>query len=528
MLLCCSTELGIIYCREHLRIIGITASNTWGLLLLIVLMGYGLVELPRTAWNKSVPGHVLSHTFFKIAKLSTEKEDTEEALSDTLQAVTKASQEIRYNSSLRKHVDTIIKKCPEASEGQFSKATDDYVDYDDVNDRGIQMYSEKYLVDLHRKVIVITERAHRTNVQWNMLLQKAFQLDDIERNRGNRDRIFKTSFTEHQPRKSVFLMTVEWYWKIWIRPLLYKLIAVSLFCFTIVLVWSEMTFFSTKPKLSIFALLIGVAKRQYLYFNIEVVCFFTIFYMCACTYYTVFKMRIFNYYYFALKHQTDANSLLFSGLLLCRLTYALCLNFLAMIHLDGHVTNINTLEQTSFTVFMGHMDVVSFISKGLNIYYPMTILLVCFCTYFNIGSRILNCFGVQQFLVDEDLVTEYVTEGRDIVKREKRKIERLVKGGRDWSERGRPSRLRSGRAHLGSTDGRIDDVNDDFNRRDSNSKTKLNETGRVQYTISDDDRINLIDAMEQDRPPQPQRSVGYTTLGASKHKGPPRNLFDDF
>ena len=48
-------------------------------------MGYGLVELPRTAWNKSVPGHVLSHTFFKIAKLSTEKEDTEEALSDTLQ-----------------------------------------------------------------------------------------------------------------------------------------------------------------------------------------------------------------------------------------------------------------------------------------------------------------------------------------------------------------------------------------------------------------------------------------------------------
>ena len=68
---------------------------------------------------------------------------------------------------------------------------------------------------------------------------------------------------------------------------------------------------------------------------------------------------------------------------------------------------------------MGHMDVVSFISKGLNVYYPMTILLVCFCTYFNIGSRILHCFGVQQFLVDEELVTEYVNEGRDIVRRGK-------------------------------------------------------------------------------------------------------------
>ena len=66
---------------------------------------------------------------------------------------------------------------------------------------------------------------------------------------------------------------------------------------------------------------------------------------------------------------------------------------------------------------MGHMDVVPFISKGLNVYYPMTVLLICFCTYFNIGSRILHCFGVQQFLVDEDLSVEYVNEGKDIVRK---------------------------------------------------------------------------------------------------------------
>ena len=71
--------------RDHLRIIGITASNTWGLLLLILLMGYGLVELPRNAWNMSIPGHKLSHTLFKISKLSTEKEDVEEQLADILE-----------------------------------------------------------------------------------------------------------------------------------------------------------------------------------------------------------------------------------------------------------------------------------------------------------------------------------------------------------------------------------------------------------------------------------------------------------
>ena len=35
--------------------------------------------------------------------------------------------------------------------------------------------------------------------------------------------------------------------------------------------------------------------------------------------------------------------------LLCRLTYALCLNFLAVIHLDGHVTGAAEQVETSFT-----------------------------------------------------------------------------------------------------------------------------------------------------------------------------------
>ncbi|KAK3727888.1 hypothetical protein QZH41_010611, partial [Actinostola sp. cb2023] len=35
--------------------------------------------------------------------------------------------------------------------------------------------------------------------------------------------------------------------------------------------------------------------------------------------------------------------------ILCRLTYALSLNFLAMIHLDGHVTGSVESVETSFT-----------------------------------------------------------------------------------------------------------------------------------------------------------------------------------
>ena len=66
---------------------------------------------------------------------------------------------------------------------------------------------------------------------------------------------------------------------------------------------------------------------------------------------------------------------------------------------------------------MGHMDVLSFISKGVNVYYPMCVVLVCLATYFSLGTRCLNCLGFQTFIIEDDLSAEYVSEGKDISRR---------------------------------------------------------------------------------------------------------------
>ena len=42
---------------------------------------------------------------------------------------------------------------------------------------------------------------------------------------------------------------------------------------------------------------------------------------------------------------------------------------------------------------MGHMDVISFISDGFNIYFPILILLLCLATYFHVGSHVLHFIG---------------------------------------------------------------------------------------------------------------------------------------
>ena len=66
---------------------------------------------------------------------------------------------------------------------------------------------------------------------------------------------------------------------------------------------------------------------------------------------------------------------------------------------------------------MGHMDVISIVSDGFNIYFPMAILAFCLATYFSIGSRLLSFVGFQQFLDDHELTSDLVEDGRELIKR---------------------------------------------------------------------------------------------------------------
>jgi hypothetical protein len=73
---------------------------------------------------------------------------------------------------------------------------------------------------------------------------------------------------------------------------------------------------------------------------------------------------------------------------------------------------------SSYTKVMGHMDVLSLISDGFNIYFPMGILLISLLAYFKVGLRILSIVGFQQFLNEEDeITTDLVSEGSLLVQR---------------------------------------------------------------------------------------------------------------
>lgn len=162
-------------------------------------------------------------------------------------------------------------------------------------------------------MIYAVQRHNRTRVQWQMLLQQAIHLEDVAKNETSLNHQFVHSFPSSEPAgwftRYVYTPTVgefgqvftvcsgfhtdvlsfsvvfffsflpmcvdldrpaEWYWECRLKCWFYRLLSVTLTLFSVAVVWSECTFFSTRPVLSLFAVFIQLAEKDYNYLYIEV------------------------------------------------------------------------------------------------------------------------------------------------------------------------------------------------------------------------------------------------------------------
>eukprot|EP01133_Synstelium_polycarpum_P015434 gene15434-18303_t len=72
-----------------------SAANTWGLILVILLLGYGLVETPRSIWNQSFRQIGLKQLQFKAVTLQEAKKKAHEELISTMKVIKKISDRTR-------------------------------------------------------------------------------------------------------------------------------------------------------------------------------------------------------------------------------------------------------------------------------------------------------------------------------------------------------------------------------------------------------------------------------------------------
>ena len=107
-----SLQPGLHLDWQKLKAIAAAASNTWGLFLLVFMMGYGLVEVPRILWRSSQRGYSPNQAYFKISKLLGERNDAEGNLEEVLVSVAGVTRKLETGGSehLTQFVDIIMAK----------------------------------------------------------------------------------------------------------------------------------------------------------------------------------------------------------------------------------------------------------------------------------------------------------------------------------------------------------------------------------------------------------------------------------
>ncbi|KAI8588706.1 LMBR1-like membrane protein-domain-containing protein [Geranomyces variabilis] len=400
--------------KDTLLTMGMAAGNAWGLLLVTIMMGYGLVEVPRTLWYDANTAWSLSYMEFVIPGAKEAMVDAEAEIYDIARQIAIASKKMPRDSPHRPLVDKLIRKCPIALE---ERSLDRNIDQDEIPKK----LDEEYLTELHAAIKRAVKVNDRTQAQYRFVLEKAYLYQDIIENYRNRDKKFVSPLVQvKNDRFADHKLKAYWYWYVWIRPGLLRTISVVAMLWSLGVVWSESTFQIEGVTLSVPA---AIVQSPYVgYAATELVAVGFILYMCTCAYSTLFKIKFMDYYLVP-EHHTDEGSLMFIGSYLCKLTFPLCYNFLNMVEDEKSVFIQYQGKAVSLTPLLG---------DGYNKWLPEIVLVFAAITLLNLHGRILRLCRIQHFSYYDATTgpaTANINEGRQIIEQARAMEERKRTGG---------------------------------------------------------------------------------------------------
>ncbi|EGG24501.1 hypothetical protein DFA_02744 [Cavenderia fasciculata] len=374
-------------------------ANAYGLVLVVITMGFGLVDLPRNLLRQSDKYKTLRHYRVDAVVLRNDLEQSQSALNDHLRLIKATSDAAGEYDPYRPYLDIIISKCP--LEFAMNDNTPSSVSVD-------SELSYDKLVSMHSTLMDLVHQNQRATVMYDRLLGKGFATEDIidtiEVPAKTREKKIKWSFKHYSknPNKVLF----EYYWIVYIHPALYKFLGVVCSIMSLLIVWSELSlaFKGETKNYSPFALVINNSGDSLNGIGLQIFCFIPLLYMTICAYTTLFKFRIFNYYRLVPQQQTNAMSIMFSAKLAAPLSF----NFI----------QICALSDASFNAVMGEMDAFS-LGKNFIFFFPIFVAVVCLVSLFNVHKRVASCCCIPQLRIVTDTSDAAVEKGMRILKEER-------------------------------------------------------------------------------------------------------------
>lgn len=419
--------------------IAIALSNLWGLLLGILLLGYGLVELPKKFWHLGDRPSTLRRLYAKLQVISQEKGEARDQLNDALKLFytlkTKLDNDRAGRARFEEYIEIIAQAIPAdelTDEMQRKIERHSMTTREELQEKWKGMSTDRLQVGefatLHYYIKSAVLGWQQVASHWKRCADKCIYWEDLvelEKKGG-------AGNGEHGRLRAC--------WNGRVQPILNKVLAVVFTCFSIVLLWAEMMLvqpedfspFSLAVKGAVdgencelvddseiehqcWACEAGTYKK-----NGESIIIWGLVgysYMVACGMFTLWRIKLGSYYKMA-AGATNENSFLFNGALCLRLMFPLSANFFNIFY-NGYCG--------SYTVFAGSTASVGFIG-ALNRFLPIAMIVFCIATWFNVYQKILKLLRISKYVDPTNIKKDApeVREGAIMAKRYRRNPESSV------------------------------------------------------------------------------------------------------
>lgn len=425
--------------------IGQCLSASFGLLIMICLLGYGIVDIPRYLWQQADMKRSLTYIEFQAVKMDDAVNDSESALKEVLCDVQAYDEKVPADHALRPFVNMILKTCEKEFEYMRVRSTV-------LKPEDIETLKRSKLAQLHKRLKRAIATYYRCKYNWEYWQERAFFLQDVldSIDHSSSQRKIDTPFRKQRTgiRASLFNIP-EFYWYKYFRKVVMRSMAILFIPFAIVLMYCEFTplFLFVIPKkkdnlhLSIFYHLIHalVNFRPLL----QIVSLVIIGLMAFTAVFALFRIEVYSLYQL-IPHHTDVGSILYTSVFLGRVCPSLCYNFLQMVGVTSKdsvayyqimgTLKLDGLKEIGSTL-VSRPTIVQIVGGGFVNFFPLLLFVIALLNLFNVPSYIGVLFGRARFNFNPSSADQLTVEGREVLaKTRKRRMTLLEREAKSFSD----------------------------------------------------------------------------------------------
>lgn len=399
---------------SDLPALGMALSNTFGLSAGILLMGYGLVEIPREMW-KADAGHLLKWCAHRAGRFAEDVLRTTNELESVVTIIVANDKQMPRRDPLRPYMAAISTAAEEESPVKPSTVVAGGYDLDALAADDLEYnYDKAGLAALRRRLAAAIHDFKGAAAQYEEVIRQALDQEAIIKCRQLG--VYEPpGLAAGEAGLRANMRRALWGWRCVGQPVGRKVMAVLLVCFSGCVVWSEATIFTGgHPDLSPFSRAIrGSLGSEG---GLQLLVMMPLAYICICTYFALFRINAFNYNKL-LPRTTTGAALMQNGSLMARFAAPTCWNLLHMVHMDGVVDEAG--GTTVFTQNMGTMTVLPVLGKHLNTYLPLLLVVHCLLIWLRLWDRLAGACVSSKYKFDNDDVDDQYTEkGRLLIRKE--------------------------------------------------------------------------------------------------------------